>query len=269
MKRKYIIILSALIIIFYSIPPVLTKQKNDLGPIRKKLYLRKKTSVYPSIGNDIKIKIKNQSREVIGLLSKNGNKLVILFHGNGSIINDFEFIAKIFYKNGYSTLLIEYPGYGLSYKYKPTEKNIYSDCDIIINYVQNKYNYKKNNTYLFGWSLGAAVAVEMIKRKLGSKLIIVSAFTSAPDVAHEKYVKVLPYFFMIDRYSNKMKARFINEPVMIIHGTSDRLVPYKMSIKLNKLFPNSDLISIKNADHVNIFKFVNDKIWNKIFKFLK
>ena len=240
---------------------------NEFTSLRKKIYLPRKTAYYPTIGNDKKIMIKNNNRMVNGLLSLNGKKLIVFFHGNGAIINDLEFLAKIFYRNGYSILLIEYPGYGLSYDYKLSERNIYSDCRKIINFVKSEYNFSTSDTYFFGWSLGSAVATEMMKNKLGSKMIIVSSFTSVPDVAHQKFIKILPYFILIDRFSSKLKARHIKEPVLLIHGTKDRLIPYEMSLKLSKLFPNSGLITINNADHVNIFRFMTEKIWMKIFKF--
>lgn len=240
---------------------------NEFSPLRKMIYLPREINVYPKIGNDKKIEIKNNNRLVKGLLSLNGKKLIVFFHGNGAIINDFEFIVKIFYKKGYSTLLIEYPGYGLSYKYKTSEGKIYSDCKKMINHIKTKYKFNTNDTCFFGWSLGSGVAAEMLKEKLGSKMIIVSSFTSVPDVAHQKFVKVLPYFFITDRFSNKQKAKHIKEPVLLIHGTKDRFIPYEMSVKLNILFPNSELIPINNADHANIFVFINKDIWNKIFKF--
>jgi pimeloyl-ACP methyl ester carboxylesterase len=98
-------------------------------------------------------------------------------------------------------------------------------------------------------------------------MIVVSSFTSVPDVAHQKFIKILPYFILIDRFSNKSKARYIKDPVLLIHGSKDRLIPYGMSVKLNKLFPDSELITINNADHVNIFRFMTSEIWIKIFKF--
>jgi pimeloyl-ACP methyl ester carboxylesterase len=264
---KILIMLSSIIFSIFIIYLTLVFCINEFSPLRKMIYLPRETTVYPKIGNDIKIEIKNNNRMVYGLLSSNGKKLIVFFHGNGAIINDFEFIVKTFYKKGYSTLLVEYPGYGLSYNYKTSEGRIYSDCKKMINYVKAKYNFNTIDTYFFGWSLGSGVATEMMKDKLGSKMLIVSSFTSVPDVAHQKFIKVLTYFFITDRFSNKQKAKLIMEPVLLIHGTKDRFIPYEMSVKLNKLFPNSELISIKNADHANIFKFINKDIWNRIFKF--
>jgi pimeloyl-ACP methyl ester carboxylesterase len=183
-------------------------------------------------------------------------------------MNSLESTAKLLYKNGYSTLLVEFSGFGLAYKYKASEANIYSDSTEIIHYVQKKYNYKKEQTFIFGWSLGTAVAIEMVKRKLGSKLLLIAPMTSMPDLVHNKFIPVLPYFVLIDRFSSKNKAVFIKEPVLIIHGTNDRMVPFIMGIELNKIFMNSELITLKNAGHIDILNFIDKNMWNKILKFL-
>jgi len=260
-KAKYIFLF--LILLLLS-----AKNANNSGPVRKRIYLQRFINRYPSVGNDIKLKIKNKNREVYALLSQKSTKLLVMLHGNGALINDMESTAKIFYNNGYSTLLIEYPGFGLSYRHKTTEANIYSDCTEMIRHVQEKYNYDIDHTCFFGWSLGTGVAVEMAKRKLGSKVLLVAPFTSIPDVAHKKFVRVLPYIVIADRFSNKLKAPGIKIPVVLIHGTKDRLIPYAMSEKLHKLFKNSELITLQGADHVNIFRFMNNKTWEKVFKFL-
>lgn len=259
-----LIIISILFSIFLAF--VLIVDKTRL--IKKHIFNAKPVTTYPFIGNsDIKLKVKNKNRFVYGLLSKKGKKLIVIFHGNASTINSISYLGKIFYDNGYSILLIEYPGYGLAYQYDCNENNIYKDSEFLIKYTQSNYGFSINNTFIIGKSLGSGVAVEMTKRKLCNKTLLITPFTSIPSVGHYKIFPIIPYFVILDRFSNITKAKNINNKILLVHGTSDRLVPYKMSEKLLKNFKNAELLTIKNADHWNIIKMINNNQWNTILNY--
>ena len=99
MKRK-LIITSLIILIGSFIYSTSIVMINEFSPLRKQIFLPRKTSVYPKISHDIRLKVKNKNRIVNGVFTKNSDKLVVLFHGNGAIINDMEFLTKTFYRNG-------------------------------------------------------------------------------------------------------------------------------------------------------------------------
>ncbi len=89
--------------------------------------------------------------------------------------------------------------------------------------------------FIYGHSLGGAVAIELAMRKPeAAGLIIEAAFTSIADMAREipKY-----RFFPLDlivhqRFDSISKVGLLQVPILYLHGTDDRLVPPEMSREL-------------------------------------
>ena len=237
------------------------------------LFHNKASAARPRVGQGQFLKVKNQGRIARGYLSRQrsrqGKKLVVLFHGQrGSIYTEAAY-ARRFYYAGFSTLLVEYPGYGISRQEYASEANIYSDAQALLETVSKKYGFRPQNIYAWGRSLGSGVAAEMGRRGLVGKLILVTPYTSIPAVAHYKYVPVLPYLLMGDRFSTWWKANDIKLPVLLIHGKKDKFVPYYMSEELHQRFPHSRLMSLPGAHHFNIYAHLNATRRARIFQFLR
>ena len=85
---------------------------------------------------------------------------------------------------------------------------------------------------LFGGSLGGAMAVELATRQPHRALILVSTFTSVPDMA-QLTVPWLPSRWLVrHRFDNLAKIGQCQGPVFIAHGTADRLVPFSQGERL-------------------------------------
>ncbi len=222
----------------------------------------------PKISDSILIEAKNEDRIVKGLYIKNSEKIIIIFHGNGSTINNEIKAADIFIKNKFSVLLVEFPGYGISKKFQVSEKNIYSDSEKLINNIKKEYNFLNDNIILFGRSLGAGVAVEMAKRNYGSKLILITPFTSIIDMTLGSLTKDFAEKNIEDKFDNFNKAKNIDIPTLILHGKNDELVPYDMSKKLLKEFKNGKLITLDTKEHRYIYDVISDEIWNSLIEFI-
>lgn len=263
---KIIGILLGFILIFFLFFAVLSIVNEKV--LRPQLYYPRNTTTYPKVGNDFPIRIDNEKRIVNGLLTQKGEILVVLFHGNGALINDFQSFARSLNQAGLSTLLIEYPGFGLSASYQTTEKNIYSDCQKMIEHIVANYSYSKSNLRFIGRSLGTGVAVEMVKRFADVPAVLISPFTSIPAVAHHSVLPVLPYLIFFDRFSNSRKATSIDSAILLIHGEKDTFVPHSMSLSLNQKFSQSELISIPNGNHLNLIGLMTDSQWDQLIHFI-
>src|SRR5262249_33485783 len=85
---------------------------------------------------------------------------------------------------------------------------------------------------IVGESLGASVAVEVARHHDHEALVLISGFTSIPDMAQVTF-PVLPLRWLVrNRFDSLAKISECKRPVFIAHGTCDRIVPYWMSSRL-------------------------------------
>src|SRR5437588_12660066 len=116
-------------------------------------------------------------------LPGNNGKTVLYLHGNGGNVGANAEHACRFQKMGFSTLLVDYRGYGKSDGGFPSERSVYQDAERAWSYLIEKH-IPPTEIIVYGHSLGAAVAIETAKRHPEARALITeSAFTSLADMA--------------------------------------------------------------------------------------
>src|SRR5262249_37687114 len=76
-----------------------------------------------------------------------------------------------------------------------------------------------------------AVAVDLASRRPHRALVLLSPFTSLPDVAHS-VCPFLPTSLMRNRFDSLAKIRRCGQPLLIVHGTDDHVVPFALGEEL-------------------------------------
>ncbi len=182
-----------------------------------------------------------------------GAPTVVHFHGNGEELSDLVPLAWAFRRAGIGFFAAEYPGYGRAKAYEATEQNLYTDAEAALWHLHNTLGVSPESVVLEGQSLGSGVATEMARRGHGVRLVLISPFTSIPDMA-AKVVPMLPVgFLMRDRYDNAEKAPSVTIPVLIVHGSADDLIPVSMGHRLGELFPNATTYVVEGGHHNDLF----------------
>lgn len=138
---------------------------------------------------------------------------------------------RVFNTLGLSTFIFDYRGYGKS-EGRPSETGTYKDAEAAWQYLIEKQNFDPSEIIIFGRSLGGAIAVWLAQGKSVKALIVESSFTSIKDVATEKYpflpVRLLSRF----RYDSRSYLKNVTCPVLVIHSSSDELIPFKFGRQL-------------------------------------
>ncbi|HNY21869.1 MAG TPA: alpha/beta fold hydrolase [Treponemataceae bacterium] len=208
---------------------------------------------------------RGRGRVVAGLFCMRSDRLVVLFHGVNSTINDELVIGKWYVEHGYSVLIPEYPGFGISSRYSANEKDIYRDVIRLIGQIQRQYNFTEDKTILYGRSLGAAIAMEMATRKLGDKLVLVSPFSTMNDMfLYNGAPWILIPILNNQAYDNLAKAKKLSVPTLIIGCASDTVIPIEMSAKLNRVLRNSKMLIIGAGDHGTIYEHFTEETFSAI-----
>ena len=183
--------------------------------------------------------------------AEDGKPTFIYFHGNGGNIAMREPAAELFTRRGFGILLVEYRGYGGN-PGTPTELGLYQDADAAYAFLRER-GVPADCIILFGESLGCAIAVDLASRKPVAALILRAPFTSMPEVGRKHYPLLPLSLFVKDRYASIKKIGKLNIPIVIAHGTSDKIVPYKLG---QKLFAQAnqpkEFLSYAGFDHNNL-----------------
>jgi uncharacterized protein len=182
-----------------------------------------------------------------------GEPTVVHFHGNGEQLGDQEWLAERHQEAGLGFYAVEYPGYGMMREQgPPSEQGLYAAAEAALEYLHGELGVPRERTVLQGQSLGSGVAVEMAKRGHGERLVLISPYTSIPDVAARLFGWLPVRLLARDRFDTAAKAPGLELPVLIVHGTRDEVVPVDMGMTLGKLFPNTTLSILAGRTHTDV-----------------
>lgn len=200
-----------------------------------------------------------------------GAPVILYFHGNGEVMGDVFWMAREFVRRGIGVVLAEYRGYGLSARSTtaaPSEAGLYEDAEAVLAALAAR-GISSDQIVLFGASLGTGVAVEMAARGHGSAVVLVTPYTSIPDVA-SRFALGLPVgALMRERFDSIAKAQGVAVPALIIHGTDDEVVPYAMGVKLAATLPHSRVVTVAGGHHNDLFLGERWRLFDEVAEFVQ
>lgn len=186
---------------------------------------------------------------------------LLYLHGRGLNIGANINQSYRFRQLGFSVLLIDYRGYGRSQGSFPSEARIYEDAETAYNYLVKQRQLSSREIFLYGHSMGGAVAVELaIAHPESAGLIVQSSFTSMLDMV-ERYsiMRLFPVRLLLtQKFDSLTKVKLLRIPVLFAHGTADPLIPSGMSKQLYAASPEpKKILLVPNAKHNNGDLFFN------------
>lgn len=162
--------------------------------------------------------------------SRNDGKLILYFHGNDGNVSTSVSETALLRELGFTVLAVDYRGYGESDGKFPSEASVYEDAEAALAALVS-WEIEPRDIYVYGHSLGAAIAIDLASRhpELGG-LIVESGFTSIYDMARrEPQYGLYPVRLLLNqRFDSISKVSRLELPVLYIHGTADQVVPYQM-----------------------------------------
>jgi len=174
---------------------------------------------------------------------------VIVFNGNAGHRGYRATLAQRLAERGMAVLLFDYRGYGGN-PGLPHEQGLARDARAALSYVRSRPDVDSRRIVFFGESLGTAVAVALAVDYAPAALVLRSPFTSFKALARMHYPFIPLTFLLRDRYDSLSLIARVTSPVLVIAGTSDRIVPLEDS---EALFEHARdpkrLVTIQDADH--------------------
>ncbi|MEM7724770.1 MAG: alpha/beta fold hydrolase [Cyanobacteria bacterium P01_A01_bin.45] len=205
---------------------------------------------------------------------KSDGRVLLYLHGNSLNISANISQAKLYYQQGFSVLLIDYRGYGLSQGSFPSESQVYEDAHIAWDYLVQKQQISPSKIFIYGHSLGGAIAIDLaVKCPQASGLIVESSFTSIQEmIEHQRNIfSIFPVdWILTQRFDSINKVPNLKMPVLFIHGALDNSVPSYMSKKLYETAPSpKHLVIIDDAQHNDVSEVATPEYIESINYFLK
>ena len=169
-------------------------------------------------------------RVIVWHVPPRGNKPVALyFHGNGGSLRNRVDRFRALTEDGSGLVALSYRGYGGSTG-TPSEAGLIADA--LAAYAFTSARYGSERIVLWGESLGSGVAVALAAQMPVGYLILQSPFTSAADVAAQKYWFVPVRLMMKDQFRSDLRIGKVAAPVLILHGDRDDIVPIALAERL-------------------------------------
>ena len=133
---------------------------------------------------------------------------------------------------GFSVLAIDYRGFGKSGGELPSEDTAYEDARAAWDWLAQQYAGRQR--YVFGHSLGGAIAIDLASKVEDEQGVIVEGtFTSIPDVASSMKWGWLPVGPLItQRFESVRKVAQVHSPLLVVHGSEDTLIPSSLGRRL-------------------------------------
>jgi hypothetical protein len=172
-------------------------------------------------------------RDQAGTNGTDGGLWVLYLHGNASTVASRMNVKHYtrLRELGLNVLATEYRGYnGLDGV--PSEASVIVDARAGYDYLRKREGVPADRLIIFGWSLGAAVAVQLAAAVESRGVVLEGAPASIVDIGAERY-PLFPVRWIIRNPFNAIeKVAGIRAPLLFLHSPEDDVVPFAQGRKL-------------------------------------
>jgi len=158
--------------------------------------------------------------------------VLLYLHGARWNVTGSAFRIRRMQELGFSVLAVDYRGFGKSTQQLPSEKLAAEDARAAWDWLAQRHPERPR--YIFGHSLGGAIAIELARQVQDERgTLVEGTFTSIPDVVSTFRWGWLPISPLItQRFESVRKVADIGSPLLVVHGSEDRLIKPELGQKL-------------------------------------
>lgn len=189
--------------------------------------------------------------------------VILFFHGNAGSHYHRIPIYQALAKEGAAVLGVGYPGYGGNAG-TPNEAELYQAAQKNYDWLIQK-DIKPDRIIIVGESLGSGVAAHLASQNGAAGLILIAAHSGMDEMAQRQF-PIFPARWLIkDRYLNLNLIDRIDMPLIWIHGTRDKLIPFAAGQRLfDAAREPKAAYPIKNGGHNDLWDKGADQIIRKV-----
>jgi uncharacterized protein len=194
-----------------------------------------------------------------------GRPTVIYFHGKGGEVSNVASKLRFLSDHGFGYLGVGYRGFGGSTG-SPTERGLIIDAVANYDWLRQQ-GVSEQDIFVLGESLGTGVAVQLAAQRKISALVLGAPYTSIADVAASRYWFAPVRMLMLDEFASAQVIGSVTAPLLVVHGTADKTVPFKFGKALYELANEpKQFQQIEGRGH----EILTDRVtWNAYLDFLE
>ena len=192
---------------------------------------------------------------------------LLWFYGNAENVAVLAPLLGTLRPPGYAMLVLDYRGYGENGG-RPNETGLYRDADAAWDYLLGRRDIDPHRIAVFGRSLGSVPALYLADTRPVAAVILDSPFTTARAMARVHY-RFFPGFLVRYDMDNLARASRLAVPLLIIHGTVDRIAPFAMGRALAVAGRARVFYEVPGAGHNDVYERAGPGYHDTIREFLE
>jgi len=179
--------------------------------------------------------------------------VVLYLKGNSKSMKGWGKFAVDFTRHNYDVIMVDYRGFGKSTG-RRSQKAIKRDLQHV--YDKMKKLVPEKYIILYGRSLGSGFATKLASMNNPKMLILDAPYYSLTKVTG-RYAPFMPLSIILKYPMPTYKwIQYVQCPIHIIHGTNDKLIAFKSSVKLSQIKPKlTRLYPVLGGGHKNLNTF--------------
>ena len=210
---------------------------------------------------------------------QNNLPTIVFFHGNAGNIglripNALEMMRYL----NVNVFMVEYRGYGESDSVSPSERGLKLDAQAALKFILKHPGIDASKLFLFGRSLGGAVAFDLAHYAEKNQLpiagvVVENTFTNIGEMVDHLMPYIAPLKALVLRM-NWDSAKIVPQlqsPILYLAGAMDELVPHSHMQRLYKTSIRSRLARIhvvRNGTHNETWFHGGDAYWEAFKAFI-
>ena len=184
---------------------------------------------------------------------------ILFFYGNGECLAACDLEFDRFRRLGANVLIPDYLGYGLS-EGSASEVGCYRAADAALDHLRHRPDVDPDRIIAVGWSIGGAVAVDLAARNPLAGLAVLCSFTSMDEMVRRVFNVPGLALMLKHRFRSLDKIGDVHCPILLGHGSRDRIIPAIMSDRLAEAAGGPVTSFRVDSDHNDFFPIGSDRI---------
>lgn len=179
---------------------------------------------------------------------------LLYLHGNGGSIGTRVEPIRQWTEAGFGIYALGYPGYGGS-DGEPSEAALMEAARSAYDHLRQR-GLPHDRIVIFGESLGTAVAVQLAAEKSPRAVVLLAPMYSVLERAEATYPYLPVRRLLKDTWLSSDYIDQMSSPLLVIHGTADRIIPINSGFRLFHEAPEpKEFNGIKDAGHNDLYRY--------------